>query len=579
MTGPTPVARLLAAGVAVALLVSAACAPAAPPAPTAAPAAKPTTAPTAAAAPKPAAAPTTAPAAAAKPTTAAKPAAAVPTTAPAAKPAEAAKPAAPPRRGGELVVALTVDLFSTDPQMGGTISAVNYNMAIAEPLVIMGKEGLDPWLIESWDSKPDGTYTWRIRKGVNFSDGTPLNAEAVKFSADRIRDPKNEMRYRSYFANTERIRVVDEFTLEVKNKTYDVEFMERMINISVVSPTAVQRLGENFRTQPVGTGPFTFQSYTRGERIVLQRNPNYWRQNEPYVDRLVMRFIPEEAVRLAELEAGTVHVAMDMGAAGVEQARRANLQVLETPKLAQQMVYFNLSRITDVNVRRAVNHAINREAIVQGIFRGTSEVSHYPMPRAVWAYDPTIPTWTYDVEKAKKLLDDAGWRVGADGIREKDGQKLVWDMPADTITSRLEAAEAVAGMLKQIGIQANIRPMNQLTLSDTTRKGEYDIVWWEWAGSSTDPWSYNGGLGCKYAFNLSQYCNEEMDKLLAQALVETDREKRKALYKPFFTQLQDQALVATVAHRPTLFFARPEANGVFIQGGRLMFHGTWLAGR
>ena len=200
--------------------------------------------------------------------------------------------------GGELVVALNADLYSADAQMGGTIASVNYNMAIADLLVVMGDEGPAPWLIESWDATLDGVYTWNIRQGVTFHDGTPLNAEAVKFNIERLLDPDNEFRYGVYFRRTEEINVVDEYTLEIVNSSFDVEFMDRMINISIVSPTAVQEMGDDFANAPVGTGPFKFVSYTPGERIVLERNENYWQEGKPCVDSLVFRVIPEEAVRL-----------------------------------------------------------------------------------------------------------------------------------------------------------------------------------------------------------------------------------------------------------------------------------------
>ena len=193
--------------------------------------------------------------------------------------------------GGELVVALNADLYSSDAQMGGTIAAVNYNMAIADLLVVMGDEGPAPWLIESWEATLDGVYTWNIRQGVTFHDGTPLNAEAVKFTIERLLDAENVFRYGVYFGRTQEINVVDEYTLEIVNSSFDVEFMDRMINISIVSPSAVQEMGEDFANAPVGTGPFKFVSRTPGERIVLERNENYWQEGKPCVDGLIFRVI------------------------------------------------------------------------------------------------------------------------------------------------------------------------------------------------------------------------------------------------------------------------------------------------
>lgn len=477
--------------------------------------------------------------------------------------------------GGELVVALNADLYSADPQMGGTIAAVNYNMAVADPLVIMGDEGPAPWLIESWDATPEGVYTWNIRQGVTFHDGTPLNAEAVKFNIERLMDAENEFRYGVYFSSMQELNVLNEYTLEVVTSTYDVEFMERMINISIVSPTAVQAMGDAFVNAPVGSGPFQFVSYTPGERVVLERYDGYWQAGKPCVDRLVLRFIPEEIVRLIELESGTVHIAMDM-AASVEQARAADLQLITTQPLGQQLVYFNLSRITDPLVRQAVNHAINRQAIVTNIFQDVSIVGYYPMPPSVWAYSEDIPTYGFDLDRANQLLDEAGWLIGDDGIREKDGEKLIWDMPSSSIPSRQQASEMIVGMLSDVGIQANLQVMEHLTYLDSVRAGEYDIAWWEWAGSTSDPWAYSGGLHSQYAWNPTQFGDPELDAYLDAALVSLDREERTNLYNEYFMEVMENAYVASVAFKPGVSVARPEVAGIQFPGGRLLFESVYF---
>ena len=477
--------------------------------------------------------------------------------------------------GGELVVALNADLYSSDAQMGGTIASVNYNMALGDLLVVMGDEGPAPWLIESWDATLDGVYTWNIRQGVTFHDGTPFNAEAVKFNIERLLDAENEFRYGVYFGRTQEINVIDEYTLEIVNSSFDVEFMDRMINISIVSPTAVQEMGDDFANAPVGTGPFKFVSYTPGERIVLERNENYWQEGKPCVDSLVFRVIPEEAVRLIELEAGTVHVAMDM-AASVEQARAAGLEMITTPQRGQQMVYFNLSRILDPSVRRAVNHALYRQAIVSNVFQDMSIVGYYPMPPSVWAYDESIQTFPYNLEEANRLLDEAGWVMGDDGTREKDGEKLSWDMPSSNIPSRQQASEMIVGMLHDVGIQANLQVMEHLTFLTSVRAGEYDIAYWEWAGSTSDPWAYSGGLHSNYAWNPTQFGDPELDQYLDAALVSLDRDERKALYNEYFTEVMENTYLANIAFKPAVAASRPEVHGVQFLGGRLLFESTYI---
>ncbi len=475
-------------------------------------------------------------------------------------------------QGDSFVVALMRDVESTDPTVGGTIDAVNYNQAIADHLVYMGDDGLKPWVIEAWDATPDGVYTWTIRQGITFHDGTVLDAHAVVFNIERLVVPENDLRYGSYFQRMQSIEAVDDYTVVIDMGAFDLEFMERMINVGIVSPTAVEALGADFRDAPVGSGPFRFVSYTPGERIVLERNPDYWREGEPHVDELIFRIIPEANVRLIELEAGTVHYAVNMDAADLAQAERADLVVETGPALGRLILYMNLQRITDADVRRAVNHAIDRQVLVDVVTNGLANVASYAVPGGTWAYNPDIPTYEYDVEGANQLLDEAGWVRGSDGVRAKDGERLVWEMPADSIPSRLRAAEIVTAMLSDIGIQVNIRSMDSSAYTATARGGDHHLAWFQWAGSTADPWVAAGDLHCNYAWNIAQYCNPELDELVDEARVSLDQERRQELYDQFFTHVQEQAYYVAVGHLPAVFMARPEVEGVRIVGGRLLFN-------
>lgn len=495
-----------------------------------------------------------------------------------ARPAPAG-PAAP-RRGGELVVALSRDLRSTNPLVGGTIDAVDYNMAIAELPVLYGKDGLDPWLLEDYTAGTDGTYTWKVRRNIKFTDGTPLNAEAIKVSIEHLLEPRNEYPYRVYFlGKTQSIDVVDEYTLRIKNRTFDVEFMDRMPNVGVISPTALRR-GVDFRRAPVGSGPFKLASYTPGERIVLERNDQYWRPNEPYLDRIVFRIIPDENVRLLELEAGGVHYAVDMGAADLRRATSRGLRVQQTAAAGSMLVYFNLRKITDTAVRRAVSHAIDRDAIVKALYQQYGSPAHYNIPKAMAFYhDESVPGTDYDLDRAKAILDEAGWKVGPDGIRANArGEKLNWTMPISSIASQIAGSQMIAGMLKRVGIQANIQIMDFRTYEARAINGDYDVVYWEWAGSSTDnPWHNTTVTYSKYAWKIPQINDPLLDRLHEQSLVTLDRAARKQILKQYFTHVQRNHFYYTIGHKPYMFLSRPEVQGVHLGGNRTLFNAAYLA--
>lgn len=490
-------------------------------------------------------------------------------------------PAGPasPRRGGELVVALSRDLVSTDPLRAGNIDSNNYNHAIAEPLVLFGKQGLDPWVLESWKAEQDGTFTWNVRKGVKFTDGTPVNAEAVKISIDRTLDPRTESPQRAHFINRNSvITVVDEYTLKVKNRSYDTEFMDRMTSTGIVSAAAIRR-GADFRREPVGSGAFKFVSYTPGERIVLERNGDYWRPGEPYVDRLVLRIIPEESVRLIELEAGSIHFAVDMAAADLRRARERGMQLVATQALGSMNLFFNLKRVTDSNVRRAVSHSIDRDAIIRALYPGDiAEVSQYYLPKAMGTWDDSrIPTHPYDPEAARRVLDEAGWKLGPDGVRANSkGEKLSWVMLAPTIPKWLAGAEMISGMLRRVGIQANISIADFRTFETACIKGEHDVCYYEWPGSSNDPWHNTTMTSSKYFWNMGQFNDPVLDRLHEANITTLDRARRKQVLFDYFTHVQKNTLYVTVGHKPYLYIARPEVRGVHVAFTRALYHGTWL---
>ncbi|MBM3450213.1 MAG: hypothetical protein FJX78_04410, partial [Armatimonadetes bacterium] len=457
--------------------------------------------------------------------------------------------------------------------------AVNYNMSVAEVLNLYSKDGLDPWLLESWSATPQGVFTWKVRRGVKFSDGTPLTAEAVKNSIEFLRDPRNEYPYRSYFVGkTDGIDVVDESTLRVRNRTFDVEFMDRMPNVGILAPASL-RPGVDLRRQAIGSGAYKLQTYTPGERIVMTRNDAYWRPNEPYLDRIVFRAIPDESVRLLELEAGTAHLAIDMGAADLRRAQQRGLRVYPQAPVGSMLFYFNLQKIRERAVREAVQYAIDREAIVKALYSTHGDSVSYNIPRAMkFFHDTSVPTYGFDPDRARRILEEAGYRAGGDGIRQNaSGQRLVWEMPSSSIASTIAASQMIAGMLRRVGIQANIRIMDFRTYEANAINGNYDVAYYEWAGSSADnPWHNTLVTYSQYAWKIPQINDPVLDRLHIANLTTLDRDARKRVLREYFTNVQRNAYYVTIGHKPYVFVARPEVEGVGFYGNRLMFNGTWL---
>jgi peptide/nickel transport system substrate-binding protein len=468
------------------------------------------------------------------------------------------------------VVALIRDVESTDPTVGGTIDAVNYNMAIADHLVHMTDDGLEGWVIERWEATPDGVYTWHIREGITFTDGTPLNAEAVVFNIERLRVPENNLRYGSYFQRMRSIEAVDEYTVRVDMGAYDMEFMERMINVGIVSPTAVEALGPGFRDAPVGSGPFMFVSYTPGERIVLERNPNYW-GGAPEIERLVFQAMPDGRQRLIALESGAIDVAYSIPPAELQfVALHPGLDLKRRPANNVAYLAMNSTRppFDDVRVRRAVNFATNKEPIVKLAYQGLAVQAFGPLPPEQWGHHPGGERYPYDRATARALLDEAA----ADGAFDPD--KIHRFYVSFTPRPYLPDPEGVARVLQtnlaDVGIQTELVVQGFRSHLSTVQRGDHDLCLLGWVGDNGDPDNFlyvlfdSDNTVPGLARNVAFYRNPELDKLLAAAQQSSNREERQEIYARAQELIADRAPWVPLAHSEVAVAVRTDVGGVEI---------------
>ncbi|MFQ6042267.1 MAG: ABC transporter substrate-binding protein, partial [Candidatus Poribacteria bacterium] len=283
---------------------------------------------------------------------------------------------------------------------------------------------IEPALAESWETSEDGlVWTFHLRRGVKFHDGTDFNADAVLFSYDRQRDEnhpfhnvgKTWVYWNDLGMNDiiESIEAVDEFTVRITLKRPYAPFINVMAipPFDIVSPTAVKKWREEFTSHPVGTGPFKFVSWARNDRIVLEANENYW-GGKPGVQRLIFRTIPESSVRLLELQKGNIHIMEFPNPDELEIIRNdKNLKLLEVAGVNIGYVAMNFNRkpFDNRKVRLAVNHAINKQSIVDNLYMGLGIVAKNPIPPTVWGYDNSIEDFAYNPELARQLLKEAGY--------------------------------------------------------------------------------------------------------------------------------------------------------------------------
>ncbi|WP_166241998.1 ABC transporter substrate-binding protein [Paenibacillus turpanensis] len=446
-----------------------------------------------------------------------------------------------------IVIGLEAEPTSLDAHQISDYNSSRAAMDLYDQLVQFKEESteIEPDLAEKWDVSDDGlTYTFYLRKGVKFHDGTPVNAEAVKFSIDRQRDPKHPYHntgtyaYAEFtFSPIETIEAVDETTVKMKLKEPFAPFLGNMAMhaASVVSPAAVEKYGADFTKNPVGTGPYKFVSWNPGVEIVLEKNESYFK-DAPKIDKLVFKPITEAQTRLAELEAGTIDVIVNIPPDDLE-ALRANksLQVIEQAGMHVWWTAFNTQKapFDNVKVRQAVNYAINKEAIVDGILKGTGELANTPLPPTVWGHNPKVKNYEYNAEKAKALLTEAGY---------PNGFEVTYWVPESGSGMQQPQAMAVAiqSDLQKIGVKVNIQTLEWGAYLDKVfapaDQNDMDMHQMSWIGDNGDPDNFlyilfSGAQWPTAGFNDSYYKNAAVDELLAKARTTKDKGERTKMYE------------------------------------------------
>ncbi|PIQ23631.1 ABC transporter substrate-binding protein [bacterium (Candidatus Blackallbacteria) CG17_big_fil_post_rev_8_21_14_2_50_48_46] len=496
-----------------------------------------------------------------------------------------------------IVFGKSKDAVTLDPAdtTDGESSAVVLN--IFEPLLRFQREKtlVEPCLATSWRVSEDKlTWTFQLRKGVKFHDGTPLTAEAVKFNYDRQMDEKSPWRFKGkmeywhlFFGAVEKIEAPAEDTLVFHLKQADATFMTNLalFNMGIASPAAIQKYGENIFKNPVGTGPYRFKKWVRNEKIMLTRNPDYWGE-APKIDLLIYKPVPDNAVRLLELENHSIDVLDGINPDDVPRIRKnPSLKLITQPGLNVGYLALNNAKkpFDNVKVRQAINYAINKPALVKAFFaEGTlGTVAVNPMPPTVWGYNSQIRDYDYNPEKAKKLLREAGY---PEGFKAK-----LWTMPIARpyMPQPQRIAEAIQADLKTVGIETQIVSFEWGTYLDKLSNSEHDMALAGWIGDNGDPDNFLytlldkdntvKGSAANYAFYQSQAVHE----LLVKARTVYDQSERTQLYEQAQVLIKQDAPWVPLFHSTQMMATLAGVEGFYLHPvGEKKFNSIyWTKGR
>jgi ABC-type transport system substrate-binding protein len=421
--------------------------------------------------------------------------------------------------GGTVYYAAGADPDRLDPANAESNPSEAVNRMMYENLVKFDpKLKIVPGLAARWEQSKDGlNWTFFLRKGVKFHDGTPFNAEAVKIFIERMIGPEKPSRAGLYtpFVNT--VDVIDEYTVKINLKAPFAFFLNNLAHSAsgIVSPTALKTLGKDIARKAVGTGPFKFVEWIHGDHLTMVRNDDYW-DGKPYLDKIIVKTVKEDSARVMMLQSGDAQLIVRIPPEDIprlEKDSKIKLDSTETLRVLYIGINCNKKPFNDVRVRQALNYAVDREAIVKNIYQGRALVSSNIVAPLTTGYFAT-KGYSYDPERAKKLLAEAGF---PNGFKAK-----LWS-PQGRYPKDFEMAQAIQQQLKKVGIDCTLDTMEWAAYLAATRKppeeNESELFLLGWAPSSaearwilyplftTEQWVPKGN-------NRSFYSNKEFDELV-----------------------------------------------------------------
>lgn len=462
-----------------------------------------------------------------------------------------------------LIFARGGDSVSLDPSEVTDGESENVAQSILETLTTFseGETTIEPMLATEWKESEDGlTYTFTLRKGVKFHDGTDFNAEAVVFNFERWMngDAENFPMYGSVFGgyktdkahNIESVSAVDGSTVEFKLNEPQPTLLKdlALTPLSISSPEAIENSGDEYRSNPVGTGPFIFKEWQRNERIVLEKNEGYWLDGYPKLEQVIFRTIPDNSSRLNALLSGEVDLIAGLESENYAQIEEnSELILFSRPPLNLGYLGMTLTHepFDDPLVRQALSHAVNKEAMIDAFFGEGTIAAKNPIPPAVEGYNDDIEPYPYDPEKAKELLAEAGL---PDGFEME-----LYAMPVSRpyMPDGAKVAEYLQSNFADIGIEAEIVTFEWATYIEKALNGEADAFLLGWTGMNGDADNFlytlwhGDNIG---STNSTQYDNPELDTLLDQARTTTDQEERNELYEQAQVIMHENPPVIPLVH-------------------------------
>jgi len=472
---------------------------------------------------------------------------------------------AQPKYGGQLTITLSQDPPTVDPLQAYTFVERQFGAPVYEALFDINAQGKAvPFLAQGYEVSDD-LKTWRItlRPNIRFHDGTPLDAVAVVANLDRTSNPENRCRCLSMLADVKGWKVIDPLTVEITLAVPNAAFPTTLADApgAMVSPTAFKADPQGILTKPVGTGPFKFVEWVRNSRYVLERNPDYWQEGKPYLDRVVLRGIQNAETRHATFLAGQADIILWAATDFIAKMQKDKRHVVLSPAgFGTDGVYFNITKppLDDIRVRRAVAHAMDRELLLRTVMFGVPTLSYSPFGLGMADIKQPVDVYPeYDPDKARALLTEYG-------------KPVAFTLNYNNTPSVFRLAQSLQQMWAQVGIKVTLNPLDTNRLSQGMLSKQFEATIYRYTGrADPDANAYNF-FHSRYAqvtpsLNYGGYASPKVDELLEQGRKTMDADERAAIYSELARVLVQEMLpYAHTTNVSDKIITKPYVKGISV---------------
>lgn len=445
-----------------------------------------------------------------------------------------------------------------------------------ETLVNITENGYEGCLAESWDISEDGkTYTFHIRDGVKFSDGEVCDANAIKANFDAIIENKDRHTWLEMMNLLVGVSAPDDktFVIELSEPYYPL-LTELGVTrpFAMISPKAMKdgstKDGVN---EYIGTGPYVLTDFVTDEYAVFEANENYWGE-QPSIKKITVKVIPDNQTRIMALEKGEIDLIFGKNMIDADAINQYtgndNFTVALSDPTSTRQIVLNTTRdiLDEKEVRKALQHATNKAAISEGIFYGLEQPADTLFASTVPYCDINLTPYEYDVEEATKMLEEAGWTLAGDGVREKDGQKMELELlyNSDSVTEKA-IAEYLQSEYQKLGVSLNIHGEEEQSYRDSMKAGNFDMVFNICWGTPYDPQSSLAAMRAPvygdFAAQQGLEDKADIDDAITEILVSTDEEHRQELYTFVLTRLHEDAVYIPLTYECNKAIYRSDLQG------------------